>query len=1192
MNNAAKNNRLIQCIYYYYLVGLFSLTICTGEVFSQNIFINELMPSNSMTIKDEDGEYSDWIELFNSSVDTISLFNFGLSDDSTDKFKWVFPEVQLFPQNYIYLFASAKNRYEFANHWETIIDKGDSWRYYPAVTAPPSNWRDLNFDDQSWLEGPSGFGYGDGDDSTITSNVISVFVRKKINVDDLSNIKYAILHVDYDDAFVAYLNGVEIARANIGTPGVFPVWNQWADNAIEPFLYQGLQPPSYYLPDIESLLLPGENVLSIEVHNYGTSSSDLSLIPFLTLGMVNPPAEPRGTSDLLEFHFPMLHTNFKLDSQGGGLFLTSPLGGTVDSVFYSSIPTDISLGRFPDGSNDLNYFTQPTPGLSNSTSGYTTIASPPSFSAAGGFYSGPVTLTLSSQDSGAIIYYTTDGSIPGDTSNRYEMPISVLQTSVVRAVCYLNGALPSKTITNSYIINFETQLPVISISTAPFNLWDDQWGIYVLGDSAEPDYPYFGANFWQDWERPIHIEMFENDGTNAFSVDAGVKIFGNWSRAQAQKSLAIFMRDTYGDKKIDYRIFNDKPISSFESIVLRNAGNDWGYSMFRDGLLQTLVKDIGLDHQAYRPAVLFLNGEYWGIHNIREKVNEAFIADNNNVDKDSINLLELDGSYALAGSNTDYQNLLNFLETKDITIQSNYDSVKKMMDVSNFIKYEVAEIYFDNTDWPGNNIKFWRSQSLLGKWKWILFDTDFGFGLFDPIAYRHNTLAFALEPNGPGWPNPPWSTFLLRTLTLNSDFKNEFINTFADHLNTTFLSERVISLINQFRGTLVQEISRHKLKWPESVFDWENNIEGMRQFASNRIGFMRGFIINEFNLQGMGPVFIQSSIPEAGKIQINSISVETFPWFGQYFYGIPITLKAIPNYGYKFIRWEGDVNTNLAEISYTLTSNLSLSAVFEIDSTEKPLVINEINYSSAADFDTEDWIEIYNNTSIPFDLSNWVIKDSDDSHEYIIPSGVQIPSDDYLIICRDTAAFNILFPDVNKVVGDLGFGLSSTGDIVRLFDNSGNVIDSVQFDDEYPWPTEPNGNGPTLSLKNPNFDNSSSESWAASSGHGTPGEKNDVYVTSLDEQHLEIPDQYFLSNNYPNPFNPTTFINYQIPEKQFVEIKVFDVLGKEVASLVEQELPAGFYTVRFDGAQLSSGVYFYRMKAGDFNITKKLLLVK
>ncbi|MBK7379893.1 MAG: CotH kinase family protein [Ignavibacteriales bacterium] len=1192
MKDDAKHNRLVEYISYYYLVGMFFFTICAGEVFSQNIFINELMPSNSVTIKDEDGEFSDWIELYNSSVDTISLLNYGLSDDSTDKFKWVFPEVQLIPQDYIYLFASAKDRYDFANHWEAIIDKGDNWRYYPAVTAPPSNWRYVNFDDQSWQEGPSGFGYGDGDDSTITSNVIAVFIRKKFNIEDITNIKYAILHVDYDDGFVAYLNGVEIARANIGTPGFFPAWNQWADNAIEPFMYQGLQPPSYYLPDIESLLLPGENILSIEVHNYGTSSSDLTLIPFLTLGMVNPPAEPRGTSDLLEFHFPMLHTNFKLDSQGGGLFLTSPLGGTADSIIYSTMPTDISLGRFPDGSINLNYFTQPTPGQSNSTLGYTTIASPPSFSQAGGFYPGPLTLNLSSQDSGAMIYYTTDGSIPGDTSNLYVLPINILQTSAIRAVCYLSGALPSKTITNSYIINFETQLPVVSISTAPFNLWDDQWGIYVLGDSAESSYPYFGANFWQDWERPIHIEMFEPDGSAAFSEDAGVKIFGNWSRGQAQKSLAVFMRDSYGDKEINYKIFDDKPISSFESIVLRNAGNDWGYSIFRDGLMQTLVKDIGIDHQAYRPAVLFLNGEYWGIHNIREKVNETFIADNNNVNPDSIDLLELDGSYALAGSNFHYQNLLNFLETKDITVASNYDSVKMMMDISNFIRYEVSEIYFDNTDWPGNNIKFWRPQTAGGKWRWILFDTDFGFGLFDQNAYRHNTLAFALEDNGPGWPNPPWSTFLLRTLTLNSDFRNEFINTFADHLNSTFLSERVINLINEFRGTLLQEMARHKLKWPESAVDWENNIEGMRQFSANRIVQLRGFIMDEFNLQGMGPVFIQSSYPGAGKIKINSIFVDDFPWFGQYFYSVSIKIKAIPNFGFKFVRWEGDVNSTETEIDYTLISNLNLTAVFEIDSTENPLVINEINYSSSADFNTEDWIEIYNNTSIPVDLSNWIIKDSDDSHEFIIPSGVQISSDDYLIICRDTAAFKILFPDVKNVIGDLGFGLSSTGDIVRLFDNSGNAIDSVQFDDEYPWPTEPNGNGPTLSLKNPNFDNSLAGSWAASSGHGTPGEKNDVYVTSLDEQNLEIPDQYFLSNNYPNPFNPATFINYQIPEKQFVEIKVYDVLGKEVASLVEQELPPGFYTVRFDASQLSSGVYFYRMKAGDFNITKKLLLVK
>lgn len=1162
------------------------------ETEAQTVLINELMPSNSITISDEDGDYPDWFELFNSSNDTLSLLNYSLSDDSTNKFKWLMPDVQINPQSFLNIFASSKNRTEFANHWETVIDKGDSWKYYAASSAPPSNWRDVNFDDQSWQEGPSGFGYGDGDDSTVTSNVIAIFVRKKFSLEDLSNIKYAILHVDYDDGFVAYLNGVEIARANIGSPGVFPAWDQWSDSAVEPYLFQGLQPPSYYFPDIEALILQGENVLSIEVHNYGTGSSDLTLIPFLTLGMNHPPTVPRGTSELLEFHFPQLHTNFKLDSEGGDLFLTSPFGETIDSISYSAIPSDISLGRFPDGSITLNYFSVPTPGESNNLPGYTTIASSPIFSETGGFYSAPIYLTLSSPDTGAAIYYTTDGSIPGDTSSLYIQPILISQTKVIRAAAYISGALPSKPITASYILNFETQLPVVSVSTSPFNLWDEQWGIYVLGDSAEPEYPYFGANFWQDWERPIHIEMFEPDGSIAFSEDAGVKIFGNWSRGQAQKSLAVFFRDLYGKKNINYKIFNDKPLSEFESIVLRNAGNDWGSSMMRDGMMQSIIKNIGLDRQAYRPAVVFLNGEYWGIHNIREKVDEVFIANNNSVNKDSIDLLELDGSYALSGSNFLYQYLLNFLETKDISIPTNYDSVKKMMDVSNFVRYEVSEIYFDNTDWPGNNIKFWRPQTDAGKWRWILFDTDFGFGLFNPNAFSHNTLAFALEDNGPGWPNPPWSTFMLRKLLTNNEFKNEFINTFADHLNTTFNGEKVVALINLFRGNILQEINRHKLKWSESAVDWENNIEVMRQFASNRIVQLRGFIMSEFNLQGMGPVFIQSSNPEAGKIKINSIYAENFPWFGQYFYSVPITLTAIPNYGYKFVRWDGDVNTTQSEISYSLTSNLNVTAVFDLDSSKYPVVINEINYNSAADFNTEDWIEIYNNTSSTIDLSNWSIKDSDDLHEFKFSVGSQLASDDYIVICRDSAAFKGLFPDVRNLFGELGFGLSSTGDIVRFFDNSGNLVDSVLFDDEYPWVIEPNGNGPTLSLKNPDFDNSLAENWAASSGHGTPGEKNDVYVTSLDEQNLEIPDQYFLSNNYPNPFNPATYINYQIPEKQFVEIKVYDVLGKEVASLVDQELPAGFYTVTFDAAQLSSGVYFYRMQAGDFNITKKLLLVK
>lgn len=191
-------------------------------------------------------------------------------------------------------------------------------------------------------------------------------------------------------------------------------------------------------------------------------------------------------------------------------------------------------------------------------------------------------------------------------------------------------------------------------------------------------------------------------------------------------------------------------LNKFSEFLLRNGGQDWEKTMMRDALIQSLVEDTELDILAYRPAVLFLNGEYWGIQNIREKVNENFVAAHHaGVDPNNIDLLQLDGWDPIAGDPYTYFDMIDFIETHNFSNQANYDYIKTQMEVDNFIKYEVSEIYFDNTDWPGSNIKYWRERIPGARWQWILFDTDFGFGLYDDNASEHNTLDMATDPNGP-----------------------------------------------------------------------------------------------------------------------------------------------------------------------------------------------------------------------------------------------------------------------------------------------------------------------------------------------------------------------------------------------------------------------------------------------------------
>jgi len=1172
------------------LIGI----LISGFSYSQNLVINEVMSSNVSIISDEDGDFPDWIEIYNNNQSIYNLNEYFLSDDASDKFKWNIPNTTIEPYDFLLIFASGKDRNVWASHWETIIDWGDIWKYRIGTSEPPTSWNQISFDDTLWSSGPSGFGYGDGDDSTIVSQTISLYLRKDFTVSDILNIKLAQLHIDYDDAFVAYLNGIEIARRGIGQFGVPPAYNQTADELHEAQIYQGGLPDAINVDNIQSLLINGNNVLAIQVHNYGATSSDLTMIPFLTLGMNTPPVNPNGMPDLINFSLPRLHTNFKIKSSGEVLLLSDSLGNILDSLNTGIIPPDISLGRQPDGTTSWYYFDEATPDCSNTTTGYTGIVPEPQYSQIGGFYSANVVVSLSNSLPGSEIRYTTDGAEPTDASSLYQNDINISQTTVVRARSFSANMIPSKTITHTYFINESHQLPLISISTTPANLWDYNSGIYVMGPNAQPNFPHFGANFWQDWEKPIHIELYEPDGTLGFSIDAGIKIYGAWTRGLPQKSLAIFARGRYGYSEIDYQVFPDKPIYEFQSIILRNSGNDWDRTMFRDALMTGLVKNADIDIQAYRPSIVFLNGEFWGIHNIREKLNEHYLASNHGVDPDNVDLLELDGQ-VIEGDANHYDLLIDFLTYQNINDPANYEYVKTQMNVDNFINYQVSQIYFDNTDWPGNNIKFWRPRLPNGTWRWLLYDTDFGFGLFDPMGYAHNTLEFATEPNGPGWPNPPWSTFMLRKLLENSDFTNSFINRSADFLNYYCEPSHILQKITDIKSVIEPDMSAHFVKWGGNVSTWNSNINDLRIFAGHRPNYLRTHIQNKFNISGNYQISLNIDQTNTGKILINSLLLDNYPWNGRYFNNIPISVKAIPSNGYRFKTWAGASTSNSANIIISSQSDITLTAIFELDSLDSgSVVINEINYNSSTTFDPDDWVEFVNSSQSAVDISDWKFKDSDDMHLFTFPTNMILEPDSFVVICNDLVKFSTQFPNVTNCIGEFNFGLSGGGELVRLFDAQNNIIDSLTYDDDPPWPIEPDGNGPTLALKNPILDNAIPSSWGASGLYGTPGKINDIY-TSLDNNNLVyFPKEFRIMQNYPNPFNPNTKIRFELAKSSKVKLEIFDINGRMIKQLLNKQLDNGRHEIEWiPGTNISSGIYFYNIQVNEKNLkTMKMIYMK
>lgn len=1146
-----------------------------SDLQAQSVTINEVVASNSGVIQDEDGDSPDWIELYNNGTSSVDLTGFGLSDDSSTPFKWVLPSIHLRPREYLLIFASGKDRREWLV-WETIISQGDVWRYRLGNSEPPANWRSVEFDDSGWYLGSSGFGYGDNDDATVVPQVWSVYIRKTFFIDKPETIRQAWLHVDYDDGFVAYLNDIEIGRANLGTPGDHPAYNQPAATYKEAAMYQGGLPEKFELKNLSSIFRPGRNVLAIQVHNNDINSSDLTIIPFLTLASTEPLVVPgRGVAPFLPPLLAHLHTNFKISAAGEEIALRNAAGQVFDQVILPPLPVDVSYGRQPDGVGSWFYFAQPTPEKANTTPAYSFRITGPTFSSPGGCYSAPVVLTLTPSLEGSTIRYTTNGAEPTASSALYVSPITINRTTVIRAREFAGGALPGPIISHTYFIGENFRLPVVSLITDPSNLWDENTGIYVKGKNAEASFPYFGANFWQDWEKPVHVEFYEPSGAPGFRLDAGMKIYGGWSRGHAQKSLAIYAREKYGANKIEYPIFPSLPIQSFESFVLRNSGNDWTSTFMRDGMMQTLLLGTNVDLQAYRPATVFLNGEYWGILNIREKINEHYIAAHHGIDPDRIDFLE-NNADVIQGDASRYIALRNYLATTNMRADATYDSVAKLMDLDNYLDYMIAEIYYDNTDWPGNNLKYWRHQSPDGRWRWIMFDTDFGFGLYNSENYRNNTLEFALATNGPDWPNPPWSTFLLRKLLENPRFKIQFINRFADHLNTTFRAERVVHIIDSLRAILAPEMSRHRTKWRDSATNWESNIQVLRQFANQRGAFVKAHLLQKFQLPGFAKIYVKCLPAGSGSVRLNSLLIANLPWEGFYFQNVPIQLQAIPAPGFRFRQWSSElIGNGSSSIAVTPTSDLSITAEFEAAPTlTDSIIINEINYHSASDLNPGDWIELYNQSQSLLNLAGWTFKDGNDDHIFRLPANTVIEGNGFLVLCQNLHQFSTCFPEVANAVGDFSFGLDGNGELLRLCDPQGGMVDSLRYSDRAPWPTAADGNGVTLELKQPWLDNTKPENWQSSFVlGGTPGRANSI-ATGIDNAGNH-PRPFRLWPNYPNPFNRMTLLEYELPAPAWVTIAIYNSQGQRVTTLVNEPQSAGEHRVDWQVAgTLTSGVYF------------------
>ena len=748
--------------------------------------ITEIMADNLFTLTDSDGDFSDYIEITNFGSEEKDLKGYTVSNDSSDRFKWVLPSVKLGAGESIVIFASGKDRvtdelhlsFRLASDCEYISlcdEKGvliDEIEYTDLANGKVVS-RSSRGSEPEILNTPSPR-YTDIDEYSAKTDSEKELIINEVMV---LNDRYAVQNGEYFD------------------------WIEIKNNSAKPILLSDYylscnknNPQRWQFPSIT--LQPGEMTLV-----FASGSSEKSTSAFI-------------------------HCDFRLSSEYEELYLYRAEGDSLilaDGAVLTDIPYGMSYGRSPSKGGFV-FIPNPTPGEENAE-GLRYISSAPVPSLKGGIYNGVEGLSLDFRGNGNI-YYTLDGSVPDENSPLFTGPISFSQTCVVRAVSYEEGKVPSECVTQSYIINESHTLPVVSVASDPYGLWSAEEGICNRGKADENGKYPKDANIWKDWERACSVELF--DGIWGFSADCGIKLFGQSNREYPKQSFQLKFRAEYGCPAVYCSLFENTPeITRFKSLVLRSGSQDYRRSVFRDELSTSLACEMDLLVQGYKACVLYINGEYYGIYFIREKIDEHFIASHLGVSEESVDLLVGNGN-VVYGSNDDWYGVLWYAKNYDLSKTSNYNYLKRSVDVESFADFIIAQAFYGNRD--SGNIKYYRSSETDGKWRWILYDLDYA--MTDDTDYGTYGLFYMIDPSGTGYAHR-YSTTLINSLLRSPVFFDMFLRRFSFHLNNTFAPDRVISYVDSFKTLLGGEIERNIAKWGNSLNTWNGQTRVIKYFVTD-----------------------------------------------------------------------------------------------------------------------------------------------------------------------------------------------------------------------------------------------------------------------------------------------------------------------------------------------------------------------
>ena len=785
------------------------------------LVINEVCPAPRSGLRDEDDELSDWIELKSNSDAPIDLSNIALSDNEERPVKWVFPEDAVIkPRGYYIVFASGKNREN-------------------AGGIPHTNFSLA----------------GEGETVTLST----------VHGQLLDRITYPNMPVDH-----SYGRDEETGdwrMFDIPTPGVSndKVGFQKADEYM-----RAINPHKIYISEVmssnDSVHPTAGGPFSdwVEIVSYSDRVEDISgwgLSDSLT--WPRRWTFPQGTSIWPGEHkviyldksqnpgrdAAMLRANFAVKRAGGEVMTLSNADGRVlDRIVTPMIPTDISYGR-SQGNSGFFYFETPTPGGPNNT-GFLGYAETPVFSLPGGLYQQDIRLAIEVPE-GTEVRFTTDGSIPTiNNSQLYQEPLNISDTMVIRARAFKAGLQPSFTITSTYVMKTYFTLPVVCLTTDPIELWDPENGMLAIGEGIDilqyekipfknpyPTYARVGK-----LHRPGYAEMFRQDGTPAvFSQGVTFGLIGQYSLDMPQKSFKVQSRARFGSKYFHAALFDDRPFDVYKSFVLRVSGNDAVWTRMVDGVQSRLVDqlDTTVIHQAWNPVIVYLNGQYWGHYNMRERVSRYMVAQHEGIpieDADNMTILEAN-SKPYWGTNAEYREMLN--KAKTLSPGKNPEDLKYLtdrIDIENYFDYMALEAFFANTD--TGNIRYYKVPG--GKWRWILFDLDYG--LFNSNA---NGIRVILNPKGTGVNNAIDNT-LIRKLLESPEMQDLFLRRFGE-IFKKFTTEVMLAQIDECYNILQPEMMMHYERWSayhlKSISSEQpQTVDGSMRFWNYRVSRLQNVV--------------------------------------------------------------------------------------------------------------------------------------------------------------------------------------------------------------------------------------------------------------------------------------------------------------------------------------------------------------